>query len=408
MIDELDAIRRSMDDVPGPSGDVLARLRTELDLLIAPPSRPALPAKRARWRSRRARIGVAVGVAAVAAVIAIAVLPSSTGGPAPAAAATALRKLAHVAAGQPAVVAPGPGQYQYTDSEDAYENCTSTLTPISTTTTVPIGSTGSVSAPAAPVSSSRNDYCVLVPEHRQIWIGADYSGRILESFGTPQFLSPADEAAWEASGSPLLGNSDSDVTFGPHALGDGPPGFSALPTDPTELARMISSRQIESGPPGPAEDFNQIGDLLRETDASPALRSALYQVAATIPGVELLGNVPNHAGTVGIGVAYTDDGVRNELIFDPTTSALLGEESVAIVADPSGYNVAAGTVLDWADYLSSGIVDSLSDTPTGTVSPAPPVSCTAVNPATLPAGSMKPVAGDQEAWPTICKPGTMP
>jgi hypothetical protein len=48
---------------------------------------------------------------------------------------------------------------------------------------------------------------------------------------------------------------------------------------------MLSAGKIEGGPPGPAENFTQIGDLLRETDASPALRSALYQVAETIPGV---------------------------------------------------------------------------------------------------------------------------
>ena len=88
---------------------------------------------------------------------------------------------------------------------------------------------------------------------------------------------------------------------------------------------MLSARRIEGGPPGPAEDFVQVGDLLRETDASPALRAAIYQVAAKIPGVVALGTVTDHAGRSGIGLAYDDHGVQSALIFDPATSALLGE-----------------------------------------------------------------------------------
>jgi hypothetical protein len=45
----------------------------------------------------------------------------------------------------------------------------------------------------------------------------------------------------------------------------------------------------------------------------------------------------------------------------------------------AGYpGATAGTVLDWAVYLSSGIVDSLSATPAGSTTLAPPASCVAV------------------------------
>jgi hypothetical protein len=73
------------------------------------------------------------------------------------------------------------------------------------------------------------------------------------------------------------------------------------------------------------------------------------------------------------------NGVRNELIFDPATSGLMGEQSVALVDSPDGYTgVKAGTVLDWTVYESSGIVNSTSETPTGTAPTAPRVTCTAV------------------------------
>jgi hypothetical protein len=133
----------------------------------------------------------------------------------------------------------------------------------------------------------------------------------------------------------------------------------------------------------------------------------VYQVAADIPGAILLGTVTDHSGRSGIGIArVNDDGVEQEYVFDPTTSALLGEEQLATRVNAGGEGVPAGTVLGWAVYLSSGIVDSLSDTPTGTVTPAPPVTCTAVTtpPTTLP-GAV-PVPGTvpgSDVYPAICK-----
>ena len=191
------------------------------------------------------------------------------------------------------------------------------------------------------------------------------------------FLSPQDRAAWVAAGSPNLAEPPSDSTFGPGQLSDGPTDLSNLPTDPKVLAALISSRKIEGGPPGPAEDFTQVGDLLRETDAPPALRSALFEVAANIPGVEQLGSVADNSGRIGVGVAYVSGGSRHELIFNPTDSSLMGEEDVVVDADQAHEPV--GTVTDWAVYLSSKVVDSdgaaparPSETPSVPgVSPAP-------------------------------------
>ena len=124
----------------------------------------------------------------------------------------------------------------------------------------------------------------------------------------------------------------------------------------------------------------QIGDMLRETDASPTLRAAIFEVAEGIPGVVVLGTVPDHSGRRGIGVGRVgDDGVEQEYVFDSTTSAFLGEEMVATRPDASTGGAPAGTVLGWAVYESHGIVGSLSQTPTGSAPPAPPVSCATVS-----------------------------
>ena len=48
----------------------------------------------------------------------------------------------------------------------------------------------------------------------------------------------------------------------------------------------------------------QVGDLLRETSASPELRAALFKVAAGIPGVKLLGTVTDSDGRSGTAIAF--------------------------------------------------------------------------------------------------------
>jgi hypothetical protein len=106
------------------------------------------------------------------------------------------------------------------------------------------------------------------------------------------------------------------------------------------------------------------------TGTTPALRSALYQVIANLKGVMVLGQETDRRGRIGAGVASpTYDGLRLEAILDKSTGALLQVEQV--VAKPSQevrfvktyFGSAAGQVLGWTDYLSSGVVDSTTATP---------------------------------------------
>ena len=108
--------------------------------------------------------------------------------------------------------------------------------------------------------------------------------------------------------------------------------------------------------------FVLVGDSLRETNASPAQRAALYAVAARIPGIDLVGDVTS-AGRRGIAVAKDDDvnHVRSTLVFDPQTSVLLGEEESTLAGNSFGYPV--GTRIETATYLQTAIVDSLGAHP---------------------------------------------
>jgi len=87
-----------------------------------------------------------------------------------------------------------------------------------------------------------------------------------------------------------------------------------------------------------------VGALATTADAllSPALRSALYQVLATVPGVERVPGQVDLAGRPGVAIARTGDGKRTEIVIDPGSSRMLGFRIVAVTAADG---VPAGTVV---------------------------------------------------------------
>jgi hypothetical protein len=207
---------------------------------------------------------------------------------------------------------------------------------------------------------------------REIWVGSDGSGRIRQVSEPAGFPSPSDRSLWEAAGSPSLSQFSAvetyDKTFGPGGLAapldiDGLDRAQLLgmENDPSALASAIHAIAARNANPLGFEMLTIIGDLLSESAAPPQLRSSLYQVAATIPGVQLLGTVRDPAGRRGIAVASD---TRLELIFDPATSVLLAKEQTP--AQPvavDGTPVPPRSVTDYTLYLRSGIVSSTSATP---------------------------------------------
>ena len=288
---------------------------------------------------RRVHYAKSISVGVAAAAIAVGVVTQgllSLGSSAPSAAAAEFHRLSAIAAAAINTGPPAPGQYQFTDSVSKTE---ASLNMDSPQTTINI----------------------FYDLHRQIWIGTDGSGRIAESTSNVSFATATDRMHWLALGSPSLFGAGlvTNQSFGPQGLSDGPTNLWNLPTDTATLASQISSRTIEGGPPGTQEDFVQIGDLLRETDAPPALRAALFQVASNLPGIRLLGLVTTQTGQAGIGIAMPmPNASLDELIFDPTTSALLGEQVVTNSDD------AIPVISTWTSYLQSGVVDSTSSTVT--------------------------------------------
>jgi hypothetical protein len=278
-----------------------------------------------------------------------------------------IERIAAVAAMQPEVTLP-EGGFRYTKSETRYMSTT---------------------------IRSQDSYTVLESTIREIWVAENGEGRLRTEVGEVDFLSERDEQAWQAAGSPeIRRDSVSDDRF----PGGDPGGtdlyfesFDGLPTDPDAMYRVVEERSRNQGITLHQQMFDTVGSLLRETNASPDIRAALFRAAAKIPGVTLTENVTDPKGRSGVALSLSYDPggriMRNELVFDPNTSALLAESQYVMEkspnVNPSGRpdkpqpangptpapemdlygDLAPGTQVGGAVYLASGIVDSVEERP---------------------------------------------
>jgi hypothetical protein len=297
----------------------------------------ALAGRARRPRGRRAWLVPAGSLAAAGAAAAIVFLGFGSGSGEVASAATVLREAAAVARVQPPAVSLRRGQFLYVKSVNAYL--------------------------ATSKYSEDLVFTVLATHEREIWIGPD-GGRVRETSGEPVFLSEADREKWISADRPELREPPWESPI--EAL---PP--LDLPTDPDAVYERLEQEardvQDAKGHGVGLYDvmFTLVGDSLRETNATPAQRAALYEVAARIPGVELVGRVTDRVGRAGMAVAFSNAevGVRHMLIFDPETAILLGEEQITLEPNELGY--AEGTVIGYATYVETAVVDSNRERPRG-------------------------------------------
>jgi plasmid stability protein len=312
-----------------------------------------LPHERAVVPPRR-RKGIRL-VTLGAAALAVAIVAPTLWADGPTGASPAAAKVLHagadVARKQPPAPIPSDG-YRYTKSRNSwlvyYDICS-------------FPSPTPLTCPAPPPDDWA--FSVAISNTREKWVASDGSGRLLVESGEPRFLGPRDKATWKAAGSPELDSpGTSDQSFGPNDISY--TDFSEYSTDPDELYDQIRGKAEGHGHSTDAEMLVLVGDLLRETVAPPDLRAALFEVAARIPGVELVGEATDPVGRRGTAVARTSDdaGERHELIFDPETSELLAEREV-LLERVDWIDVEPGTVIVYQVYMNSGVVETTSDRP---------------------------------------------
>jgi hypothetical protein len=332
MTDDLDLLRLQRSEPISPSAETQTAAKRSLERAIQGESRvPGRRTRRVGVRSRRRLLGRALLAVLIVglAVAATGLLRSGSATEPALAAGPLLEHLARVAAAQPAAV-PGPGQYLYTASNSL---------------------TGSDTALPGGV------YCQTVfREYRENWIAANGEGLFRENDGPAHYLSKREAIACKAV--PPQPGGVSNTWAAPGCLSIDPIPLARLPRDPATLRARLLTGKVEGGPPGPAEAFTQVGDLLRETDAPPALRSALYRAAAGLVGVKSIGAVTDKLGRKGVGLVLDSHGIRHELIFSATTSALLSDQDVLIGHAP-GVHASRGTLLSWSAYTAGRVVDRL-------------------------------------------------
>jgi hypothetical protein len=321
-------------------------------------------------------MGFSVGAlttVAAAVVLLLVVLPTSVG---PSKASAALSRLASKAATVPTSL--NPGQYAYTEVEVTE------------------------STPAATETATV-----------QTWVAADGSGRRVTTTGPTPPAVPSNEPTTIETFGPGTG---SEVN-GPIPIYD----VSGLPTDPSALAQILNNENpgaqslgtlptgikslnyVSSCSSAACSLFERAVALLQDPDVgdSPAVRQALFQVLATVPGVQLLGTTTDQSGQSGVGMALVEHLVAGNvtdncatrspsgtpiiksvithqpassqtfsIVVDPRTTTLLSSErssspsEVTEVPDPCGPpalqkpQAVENSSAYWSDVLASGVVNT--------------------------------------------------
>jgi len=305
MLDEAAPARHVLLDGP----DSPAAVSLYRQIVMQPPAA-------ARTR-RRYRLAVPV-IAGACAIVALALTFISAPARHDGTAAAVLGQAALTAARQPAATVPGPGQYVYVETVEG-----------------------------------ERDGAGICAQTVRVWAAPDGSGR---------------EVASAPTGASCDGGIPSQ-TFrkGQEIVETMYPGAADLPTDPARLEQFIV-RHFEGGArEDVAATFHFAGTFL-QAGAPPHVRAALFRLIQSIPGIEWLGQMTDRLGRHGIGVGFTQYGVRDVLIFDPATTAVLEREGIAV--DPAQIDVppgearfSAGEVINYTVYTSSGVVNFIGAVP---------------------------------------------
>jgi hypothetical protein len=220
----------------------------------------------------------------------------------------------------------------------------------------------------------------LIPTSIEVWISHDDgSGRIRGDTMEPRFLSEEDEQWWIAAGSPAFSDVGSFEKVMPASGMPEPEDITTYPTNADDLYAFLtdkadattqcpdarSDEHVECPPQGDPHTyvFTIASDaLLNHPDASPKLRSALFEVMSRVPGTELDPQATDPTGREGTAVSLLigEDGgrtQRHEMYFDPASAEVLGFQDVFLEAD--------GTEMTYAYsvLLKSGVVDTSGQRP---------------------------------------------
>lgn len=139
--------------------------------------------------------------------------------------------------------------------------------------------------------------------------------------------------------------------------------LAALPTDTDAMLKWLRTAAASSSQGGDQQMFVLVGDLLGESMAPPEVNAALYRAAARIPGVVVVPDAVDARGNKGVAIARvdTDNGIRDEWIFDRENKSYLGERSVVVKDDGSDFEV--GDVVGVSSVIRRAVVNKAGQQP---------------------------------------------
>jgi hypothetical protein len=213
-----------------------------------------------------------------------------------------------------------------------------------------------------PINDPKARYA-LVPRTKQVWTPPSGKEYVAETLGKVEFLSGADQRAWEEAGSPP------PWTFDPteHHVARDDSGrlekhyrvsfrgrhefkylerLAQLPTEPEALRLKIEHRPSADAPvtASPATSARGGGtvesllEILGEPLTPPAVRAAAFGALAEIPGLGFERGVTDGAGRRGDAIGWTrGEGFGNRYIFDPRTGEILSDAEFIYGAKAARY-----------------------------------------------------------------------
>ena len=180
----------------------------------------------------------------------------------------------------------------------------------------------------------------------------DHGLEVAAGLGQPVLEPRRVGAAVMASGSTVL-----DV----FPQGKGVPAYRAdLPTTAAGMRELLYPSGYGIGHRAGKAAFDNASDVLQDTFVRPAVLAALFEAMATIHGVEVVPDAVNIVGERGVAIGFTDQGTRNEWLFDPHTYRVIGERQVRVAGGRDG------AVVYTAAQLESAVVAHLRERPDGT------------------------------------------
>ncbi|MEU1388215.1 MULTISPECIES: CU044_5270 family protein [unclassified Nonomuraea] len=174
-----------------------------------------------------------------------------------------------------------------------------------------------------------------------LWANRDLGYRTQRGPVSAKPLTPADEQAWKAAGSPDLcdGCLSGKTYFTPLKLTRKP--VTELPTEPQALKAEMLRANDEDAPE--AWLWGAGKWLLLDVESTPATRAALYRVLAGLPGVRVENDVTDIDGRTGVALTYGEALTRQQIIIDRGSGQLLA------VQEADGSSAYVIERLGWTD-----------------------------------------------------------